>query len=461
MTTTTHTLEGPDLEALLARVPAEHGPEAVIVAANKLRSGGIGGFFAKEGFEVVVEVPDAVAESSEPSVERDLHEAPRAAAPSAPRISTEAAGFAGVLERMVRDAGIEDQGPRLVGPAMTRDPAVSAVAAEPATVAEPEGEAERFEPLATVRVDRAEVTTVGAQAEPAAPMMPAAPAAPAMPAAPATPMMPAAPAAPMMPTVTAAHSAVPEGTTTAAATMLPVSPLRSTPGAPANALAVQGPISPALDQRWLARIGLPTNVAARLSTVSADPTIELLHLMEQVTRPDPLPSTGGAVIAIVGKRAEALEVCAQFAEQLGINPEEVLVAAAAFRGGSIAQERRITTIELAQEQRRSWRRRPRPTIVAVEASLGRSRTGWATHVLDALEPTMVWGVVEASRKVEDIRDWAQRLGGLDALAVTGLDDTVSPATVLGAGVPVGLLDGHEATASRWTAVLAEHLEVAA
>ncbi len=45
--------------------------------------------------------------------------------------------------------------------------------------------------------------------------------------------------------------------------------------------------------------------------------------------------------------------------------------------------------------------------------------------------------------------------------MTGLDDTVSPATVLGAGVPVGLLDGHEATASRWTAVLAEHLEVAA
>lgn len=460
MMTTTHTLEGPDLEALLARVPAEHGPDAVIVAANKLRTGGIGGFFAKEGFEVVVEVQDAVAETPEPPVARDLPDAPRAAAPSAPRISTEAAGFTGVLERMVRDAGIDDQGPRLVGPAMTRDAAAAAAAAHPATVAETvaESEAETFEPLATVRVDRAAVTTIGAPAEPAAPMTPVAPLAPE-PAPPAAPIMPAA--APTMPAATLAPSAAPGGATMAAAATLPASPLRSTPGALANVLAVQGPISPALDQRWLARIGLPTNVAARLSTVSADPTIELLHLMEQVTRPDPLPSTSGAVIAIVGKRAEALEVCDQFAEQLGINPEEVLVAAATFRGGSIAQERRITTIELAQEQRRSWRRRPRPTIVAVEASLGRSRTGWATHVLDALEPTMVWGVVEASRKVEDIRDWAARLGGLDALAVTGLDDTVSPATVLGAGVPVGLLDGHEATASRWTAVLAEHLEVAA
>src|SRR3546814_19183357 len=58
MPTVTHTLEGPDLEALLARVPQELGPDATIVAANKLRSGGFAGFFAKEVFEVVVEVPE-------------------------------------------------------------------------------------------------------------------------------------------------------------------------------------------------------------------------------------------------------------------------------------------------------------------------------------------------------------------------------------------------------------------
>jgi hypothetical protein len=391
MATTTHTLDGPDLERLLARVPAELGPDAVIVAANKLRTGGVGGFFAKEAFEVVVEVPEAGRAAEADPPEGELPPAASGTtttAPSLPRVSTEAAGFAGVLERMVRDAGIEDAGPRAVGPLLTR----------------PEAPAEPFEPLQPARVEPA---TIPAPAPAAAPAPTAAP-----------------------PTV-------------------------------APTPAVMPSISPALDQRWLARIGLPTNVAARLTTVSHDPAIELLHLMEQVTRPEPLPTGQGSVIAVVGRRADALEVCAQFAAQLGLNPEDVLVAAATFRGASVSEDRRISSIELAHERRRSWRRRPGPTIVAVDTPPAGARSGWAAHLLDAVEPTMVWGVVEASRKAEDIRDWARRLGGLDALAVTGLDDTVSPATVLGAGVPVGLLDGHEASASRWTAVLCEHLEVAA
>ena len=47
--------EGPVLEDLLERVRAEVGPDARIVAANRVRKGGVGGFFAKEGFEVVVD----------------------------------------------------------------------------------------------------------------------------------------------------------------------------------------------------------------------------------------------------------------------------------------------------------------------------------------------------------------------------------------------------------------------
>lgn len=407
MATTTHTLDGPDLEALLARVPAELGPDAVIVAANKLRTGGVGGFFAKEAFEVVVEVPAAERATGGEAPEGDLPPAahgsvagpPPAPAPSLPRVSTEAVGFAGVLERMVRDAGAEDAVPRAVGPLLTRAEAPAQVLAGPVE-AEVAAADEPFEPLQPARIERTAV-------------------------------------APAAPTPVAAAPAV---------------PARSAP---------TPPVAPALDQRWLARIGLPTSVAARLTTVSHDPAIELLHLMEQVTRPEPLPTGQGSVIAVVGRRADALEVCGQLAAQLGLNPEDVLVAAATFRGASIPEARRISSIELAHERRRSWRRRPRPTIVAVDTPLAGARSGWAAHLLETVEPTMVWGVVEASRKAEDIRDWAQRLGGLDALAVTGLDDTVSPATVLGAGVPVGLLDGHEASASRWTAVLAEHLEVAA
>lgn len=49
---------GPELGALLAQVRSELGEDATIHEANKVRSGGIGGFFAKESFEISAS-PDA------------------------------------------------------------------------------------------------------------------------------------------------------------------------------------------------------------------------------------------------------------------------------------------------------------------------------------------------------------------------------------------------------------------
>jgi hypothetical protein len=425
--TATHTLEGPDLEALLARVPAELGADATIVAANKLRSGGLGGFFTKEVFEVVVEVPVGATSASAPTAGR-LAADPQGAAPaepdrripladaplaSAPRVSTEAVGFAGVLDRMVRDAGAEDLAPRPVGPAFERTPA-----APPRTdVIDDELDDDLdapFEPLLPARVERPSTLVSPALPEPM----------------------------PSMGVESTSNRRLPATTS-------------PRPAAPVV------PTTPALDQRWLAQVGIPTNLATHLTTVSDDPAVELFHLMNQLALPEPLPTGPGSVIAVVGRRAEALSVAETFAGELGTSPEDILVAASSFRGGAIDRDRRLSSIDVALERRRTWRRRRQPTIIAVESPLGRPRSAWATHLLDAVEPTMVWGVVDASRKAEDIRDWAVRLGGLDALAVTDLADTVSPATVLGVGVPVGLLDGHEATASRWAAILGEHLEVAA
>ncbi|MFH5824882.1 hypothetical protein [Georgenia sp. AZ-5] len=51
-------LEGSSLDELRRRVRAEHGPAARIVAAERIVEGGIGGFFARQRFEITVEVPD-------------------------------------------------------------------------------------------------------------------------------------------------------------------------------------------------------------------------------------------------------------------------------------------------------------------------------------------------------------------------------------------------------------------
>ena len=50
-------LEGPSLDALKAKVLAEHGPRARIIAAEKVTVGGIGGFMARKHYEVTVELP--------------------------------------------------------------------------------------------------------------------------------------------------------------------------------------------------------------------------------------------------------------------------------------------------------------------------------------------------------------------------------------------------------------------
>jgi hypothetical protein len=51
-------LEGPAIEPLLAQVREEYGSGVRIISADKVRSGGFGGFFAKQHYELSVEVPD-------------------------------------------------------------------------------------------------------------------------------------------------------------------------------------------------------------------------------------------------------------------------------------------------------------------------------------------------------------------------------------------------------------------
>ncbi len=77
----------------------------------------------------------------------------------------------------------------------------------------------------------------------------------------------------------------------------------------------------------------------------------------------------------------------------------------------------------------------RPRDVAAQAAL-----------LDAIGADQVWAVVDARRKAEDTAAWLAVLAdrvAVDALAVVGSEDTLSPGTVEGLGRPVGWLDGRK------------------
>lgn len=101
---------GPELSELLELVASEHGPTAAIAAVNKVRSGGVAGFFCREEFEVVVDLRGSAkraAFSAGKSADQPAKrkQAPKPARPSKPVKAVEPA------QADVADQPIEDPPP--------------------------------------------------------------------------------------------------------------------------------------------------------------------------------------------------------------------------------------------------------------------------------------------------------------------------------------------------------------
>jgi len=390
--------EGKNLESVLEEVRSRFGDTVTIVEANRLRKGGVGGFFAKERFEVVVDVVDG-----------DDHGGPADGQGSATQLPADFGLQAteDFCERLLSMAdGVNDHEPAPApAPVSTEQPSFSAV-------------------LNSI--------TRHMETEPAV-----------SPAEPGSRLF-------LRPPAAGIRAAVP---------------------APATILSSAGPTvrepvaepKPGVDSRALARIGLPEDLrrAALTSPAPADgtdPSLWLIKLLADLPQPEPMPRGRGAVIVVAGARDAALDLARSIADDLGLDDESLLIASPGYTGRArpIPGHRRLHDAEAASEARRSWRRRPRPTVVAVEAPTGKPGQ-WARQVIDALEPTMVWAAVDATRKPEDLFEWSEQLGGFDALAVSGTENTVSPAAVLQCGIPVGRLEGRAATPVLWASMLAPRL----
>jgi hypothetical protein len=424
---------------LLEQVRTELGSGTKIVSANKIRTGGVGGFFARENYEVIVEhdgivVPPPQA-ADDPSVsvrprdiaaptlmdlvdrvssqERAAHSISEAVAASprssseavaanprssseavaanpAPRISTESEPFASVLQRVAHNAGVAAETPH--------DDTIDLVESSADDLVE-EVDAELVEPIDA----------------PPAPRVP----------------LPAAP--PVM------------------SAPLPSAPVAATPmPAQVNLPAAGGHVGA------LVKMGLP---ATYVPAVPSPAALEaaLRASLTRLPEAPAMPRSTGSVVAVVGERNAAMEIARDLSAQAGLDPDSITVATRKRMPARTPEHLVINGSEEAAERRRSWRRRERPSVVVIDAELGRDKQGWAYHVLAALEPSATWGVVDATRKTEDVAAWVNGLGGVDALAVNDLDATVSPASVLQLDVPVGRLDGRPASPALWAALLTERL----
>jgi hypothetical protein len=391
--------EGPVLEELLERVRTEVGAGARIVSANRVRKGGIAGFFARQAFEVVVEPINATPPSSSayarltqtPSTILDLADAVSdderenvIDLVDEHTVSTESRNFSEILNRFTDSI---DAGPIASGPI---DAGTEPLPNEP-------DDAARFS------LDEDDFIEI----------------------------------VPAPPAHTSDHTSVREH---------------------ARRIIQSNAVIERFETQ-LSRMGLP----ARLIPRGAGPNDvkgALVESLVQLPAPPAVPGGLGVVIVIVGASAAPVLLARDLAAELHLDPDDVVLATREQLGDGIPAWLQMNDPETAHARRRSWQRRDQPTIVACSLPPMYQSLRWAREMLDNLEPTITWAVVDAGWKREDIAARINALGGVDVLALDNLDDTVSPATALELGIPVGRLADEHASPLTWTELLLERMHQA-
>jgi hypothetical protein len=419
--------EGPDLSALLQRVQKEVGAQAKILRVDKVRSGGIGGFFQRERFEVEAEAEVSAAYEELVSGPAERTTASEAAAGNGDGLggvpvaieeladlvsereqrtqaqpSTSSAAFHTVMQRVVRDLGGD------VDPEATTTVDVAAAKAAEVRAAEV-----RAAEVRAAAVREAELSAADRQS-----------------------------------------LSVHDGPTAASAPVF--GQLFSASHCECRDATGQrrGRVTQMASE--FARLGLPPMFEPPPGTPRSD--LRRVLLTRLAALPDaPLPpQAGGEIVAVIGDAASALAVAARVAGELGSEDGNVALASRE-QGFCVPSWLQLADVQTAATRRRMWRRRPAPVVVAVDAPMIPNLDGWAREVLDALEPSMVLGLVDARSKPEDVEAWARVLGGIDAIALGNVRATMSPGAVLQLSIPVLWLDGEAATPERWSKLLLEQL----
>ena len=411
-------LDGEDLPALMLRVKAEMGPDARIVKAERIRTGGIAGFFAREHYELTVEVPE-----TRPSRGRRRPAAPPAPSP-AYVLPGDAAGIDALLAAADAAERADVHGSDLDGSSTARAPVTPAIVAAPPAQISTSGDT-----FARVLQSMREI--VGPLAEDEEPLPPGA-AAPEPSAESPAPTDP--PAAPLEPSPVAAFAAAP-----------------AAPAASPETLVER----PRSSVATLLELGVPVRLLGGFTDPHAAVALSLLvRSFESAPR---LRLTAGTVVAVVGERGNALRTATQMAHRAGMEAEEIVLAGDI---GPVAGHGRRLQTAAAVARFRSRLSADEPTVVVIGVDLTRERWDEPAALLEALAPDQAWAVLDARRRAVELRRWLRGVGErrpFDAIAAVRTFDAQAPGTVLNLGTPVGWVDGLPASPVVWASVLSERL----
>ncbi len=453
--------EGAALEPLLERIHRELGPKVRIVKAERVRQGGILGFFTRESFRLTVEMraremaargeashrlsdilrksapspiaggPDGVSRGAAARAgdvgEGESDGRPTAADPSsalaetiaiddrleitAPLPSTEQAGFSEVLSRVARD--------------ILEDPPVGAALGSGGGAAAADGRAGEAGAAAADGEPAGEVLFGSSELSNA--------------------------------TIAATETGIATGT--ALGTSL------SGDGIVVRGLPLESAISASKVASALVKAGVPKSLLADVPELLSEDLSDagevaklLVDAFKSLPAPPSPPSLPGSMLAAIGEMTRSRKLAEEIATELGADPSAIPVV---FQRGQIGAypENLIARSALeAAERVSSWKRSGTSIAAAIGAPLAGGNRSWARAVLRSMQPASLWGITDATIKPEDVADWSDCLGGLDALVLIGVRLTVSPLAVISTEIPVARLDDDRATPERWAAVVCDLLE---
>lgn len=511
--TSTQKFEGPDMAALLDEVHSTLGPNARVIAANRCRSGGVAGFFARESFEVTVEVPD-VPQRSKASAGRKRRRVGGAAENAAmsvaefgSTITIDPRDSRSALEQLIDAADRADE----LAPAAAR-------AAKPAKSSNEKTRVEQAKPRGTIRAshssgaarrvtDQRELVEASTVREVATPSE-------ARPRREEHDPRSTALQTRSLDFGTVLDRAEVEHTSVALAVPRTDSAVRtsSESGGPSKGAKshkmfrrrsksrpVEGPVDRIIDLSSLEDGDVNASLAPRTTSARSQtksqavqeplgqyiqrgdvPAVDLATLgvpaqwltgaingrvlidsvLTRIPSPPPIVHAPGAILAFVGEGEMCLNTARAVAVALKQDPANCVFLSPGDRPGNKACVH-IKAIDELSIRRASWVQDDQVTVVAIDAGFARPDVAWGRHAISVLHPSLRWGVVSATRKVEDIYGWARGIGGLHALAVNGMYDTASPASILAAGVPVARIDGQIASTDLWRKLLDDRLAEAA
>jgi hypothetical protein len=203
----------------------------------------------------------------------------------------------------------------------------------------------------------------------------------------------------------------------------------------------------------LAALGVPVEIAALAD--HADGYAAVLQAMSALPPAPAPPTRAGDVLVLLGESGPTSTLAGQLAEVMRVDPARTVVAAAAAAG--VPAARRVRGVLDADRRARRMHVGEVPNLVVVVAPTDGHDCEWTRSMVQALRPTAVWAVLDATRKPEDLARYLRLLGPVDAVAVHATGASGTPATVLELGLPVACLDGRPATPSGWAALLCARL----